>query len=224
MIELAKMIDYTFLKPNVLKSEIQKISEEAKEYGFYSVCIPPMWVSYAAKLLKNSSVKVGTVIDFPLGASNSEVKVYEAREAVQNGANEVDMVIHIGTLKSGHYKKVLMDIQAVVQAVDDKVAVKVTVETCTLTEEEIVKACELAKRADADFIKIFTNFASGVATVENITLIKQIVGSDIGIEVFGEIETKENVFQMVEAGATRIATLSGMALIRSRDVVDLQVN
>ncbi|MDR3157073.1 MAG: deoxyribose-phosphate aldolase [Lactobacillales bacterium] len=221
--ELAKIINHTFLRSDASKSEIQKISEEARKYGFYSVCIPPMWVSYAAELLKNNSVKVGTLIDFPLGASNSEVKVYEAKEAVQNSADEVDMVIHIGSLKSGHYKKVLMDIQAVIQAVDDEVDVKVTFETCTLTEEEIMKACELAKRAKADFVKISTAFVDCAATIENITLIKQVVGSNMGIEVFGGIETKEKASQMVEAGATRIATSSGVSWIRSAGIVDLQV-
>ena len=166
--ELAKYIDHTLLKADATKDKIEKLCEEAKEYGFASVCVNPAWVPLAAELLKGSEVKVCTVIGFPLGATTPEVKRFETENAIQNGAQEVDMVINIGALKSGDDELVKKDIQAVVEAAKGKALVKVIIETCLLTEEEKVKACKLSVEAGADYVKTSTGFSTGGATVEDI--------------------------------------------------------
>lgn len=213
---LAKVIDHTLLKPGVSQTEIQKAINEATYYEFYALCIAPMWVAYAAKILKDSKVKVCTVIGFPLGANTSEVKAYEAKEAVLNGADEVDMVINIAALKSGHYKKVVTDIQSAIEAVEGVAKVKVIIETGLLTDKEKVKACELAKQAKADFIKTSTGFVNGGANEKDVALIRKIVGLDFGIKASGGIYTAYKALAMIKAGATRIGTSAGVAILKDR--------
>lgn len=180
---------------------------------FFSVCVNPFWVALAKEKLKDSSVAVCTVIGFPLGANTSEVKGYEAADAIANGAAEVDMVINIGALKSKQYKKVLRDIQAVVEAVKNKALVKVIIETALLTDEEKIKACELAKEAGADFVKTSTGFSTGGATVEDIKLMRATVGPDMGVKASGGIHNSEEALEMIEAGATRIGTSAGVSIM-----------
>ena len=165
MMKYNKLIDHTILKPDATKEMVKKVIEEAKEYQFASVCVNPYWVSYCAKELIDSDVKVCTVIGFPLGANTSRVKAFETKEAIENGADEVDMVINIGALKDGNDDVVLNDIKAVVQAANGK-CVKVIIETCLLTDEEIITACKLAQEANAAFVKTSTGFSTGGATVE----------------------------------------------------------
>ncbi|MDR1473895.1 MAG: deoxyribose-phosphate aldolase [Lactobacillales bacterium] len=216
---LAKMIDHTLLKPNLNQVEVQKAIEEAKYYGFYALCVAPMWVAYAAENLRNSKVKVCTVIGFPLGANTSETKAYEAKEAILNGADEVDMVINIAALKSGHYKKVVTDIQVVVEAVKGTAKVKVIIETGLLTDKEKIKTCELVKQAKADFIKTSTGFVNGGANAKDITLIRKVVGVDMGIKASGKIFTADRALAMIKAGANRIGTSAGVAILKNLESV-----
>ncbi|MDR0921968.1 MAG: deoxyribose-phosphate aldolase [Lactobacillales bacterium] len=210
---LNKYIDHTILKADAAQDDVQKIIDEAIKYDFASVCINPTWVAYAAEKLQNSDVKVCTVIGFPLGATTSEVKAYETKDAIKNGADEVDMVINIGALKSGHYKKVGSDIKAVVDAADKDALVKVIIETSLLTDEEKVKACELAKQVGADFVKTSTGFSTGGATTADVALMRKTVGSDMGVKASGGIHTKEEAEAMIQAGATRIGTSAGVAIV-----------
>ncbi|GGD00121.1 deoxyribose-phosphate aldolase [Enterococcus wangshanyuanii] len=211
--ELNQMIDHTILKADATEEAVLNIIEEAKKYEFYSVCINPSWVAFAKERLAGSSVDVCTVIGFPLGANTSEVKAYEATDAINNGATEVDMVINIGALKSKQYKKVLKDIQAVVDAAKDKALVKVIIETALLTDEEKVKACELAKEAGADFVKTSTGFSTGGATVADIKLMRETVGPEMGVKASGGIHNEAEAVAMIEAGATRIGTSAGVAIM-----------
>ncbi len=212
--ELAKYIDHTLLKADATKDKIEKLCEEAKEYGFASVCVNPAWVPLAAELLKGSEVKVCTVIGFPLGATTPEVKRFETENAIQNGAEEVDMVINIGALKSGDDELVKKDIQAVVEAAKGKALVKVIIETCLLTEEEKVKACKLSVEAGADYVKTSTGFSTGGATVEDIKLMRETVGPELGVKASGGVRTREDALAMIEAGATRIGASSGIAIVK----------
>lgn len=211
--ELNQMIDHTILKANATEEDVLKIVEEAKEFNFFSVCINPFWVAFAKEQLAGMSVDVCTVIGFPLGANTSEVKAYEANDAINNGATEVDMVINVGALKSKQYKKVLKDIQGVVEAAKDRALVKVIIETALLTEEEKVKACELAKEAGADFVKTSTGFSTGGATAADIKLMRETVGPDMGVKASGGIHNKQEAMAMIEAGATRIGTSAGVAIM-----------
>ena len=190
--QLAKMIDHTILKPEADKASIEKLCKEALEYNFASVCINPTNVELAAKLLKGSEVKVCTVIGFPLGANTMEVKAFETKDAIAKGADEVDMVINIGRLKDKDYEYVEKDIKAVVDAADKKALTKVIIETCLLTEEEKVKACELAKKAGADFVKTSTGFSTGGATPEDIKLMRETVGPDMGVKASGGVRSIED--------------------------------
>lgn len=208
-----QMIDHTILKPDATKEMVKKVIEEAKTYQFASVCVNPYWVSYCAKELAGSDVKVCTVIGFPLGANTSSVKAFETKEAIENGADEVDMVINIGALKDGNYDVVLKDIKAVVQEANGK-CVKVIIETCLLTDEEIVTACKLAQDANATFVKTSTGFSTGGATVEAVALMKETVGSTLQVKASGGIKTKEDLKAMVDAGANRIGTSAGVALVK----------
>lgn len=208
-----QMIDHTILKPDATKKMVKKVIEEAKTYQFASVCVNPYWVSYCAKELAGSDVKVCTVIGFPLGANTSSVKAFETKEAIENGADEVDMVINIGALKDGNYDVVLKDIKAVVQEANGK-CVKVIIETCLLTDEEIVTACKLAQDANATFVKTSTGFSTGGATVEAVALMKETVGSTLQVKASGGIKTKEDLKAMVDAGANRIGTSAGVALVK----------
>ena len=208
----AAMIDHTLLKPEATKNQIEKLCEEAKKYEFASVCVNPTWVNYSAQLLKGTNVKVCTVIGFPLGATTSEVKAFETKDAIAKGAEEIDMVINIGALEDGNETLVRDDIKAVVDAANGTL-VKVIIETCLLTEEEKVKACELAVEAGADFVKTSTGFSTGGATAEDIALMRKTVGPDIGVKASGGVRSLEDMKKMVESGATRIGASSGVAIV-----------
>lgn len=211
--EIAPLIDHTLLKPNATEQEIIKLCEEAKKYGFASVCVNPAYVSLCKQLLKDTNVKVCTVVGFPLGATTPTVKAIEAKEAIANGADEVDMVINIGALKSGNYQLVLDDIKAVREATRGKI-LKVIIETAYLTREEKIKACELAKEAGADFVKTSTGFGPSGATVEDVMLMKSVVGPKMGVKASGGIRTLEDALKMVKAGATRIGASASVAIVR----------
>ncbi|WP_141431481.1 deoxyribose-phosphate aldolase [Bacillus sp. 03113] len=210
---IAGFIDHTLLKANARKADIEKLCQEAKDFQFASVCINPTWVELASSLLKGTNVKVCTVIGFPLGATTSETKASETQHAIDNGAEEVDMVINIGALKDGEYEQVENDIQAVVQVAKGKAIAKVIIETCLLTEEEKVVACQLAVKAGADFVKTSTGFSTGGATVEDIKLMRKTVGPEIGVKASGGIRDLEDANKMIEAGATRIGASSGVAIV-----------
>lgn len=207
------MIDHTILKPEATEAAVQKIIDEAKEYNFFSVCINPCWVAFASEQLADTDVAVCTVIGFPLGANIPEVKAYEAADAIKNGANEVDMVINIGALKSQQYDHVRQDIQGIVDAAKGKALVKVIIETALLTDEEKVKACELAKEAGADFVKTSTGFSTGGAKVADIRLMRETVGPDMGVKASGGVHNAEEALAMIEAGATRIGASTGVAIV-----------
>ncbi|MBO0441403.1 deoxyribose-phosphate aldolase [Candidatus Enterococcus ikei] len=211
--ELNQMIDHTILKADAQEEDILRIIEEAKKYEFFSVCINPCWVALAKEHLAGTSADVCTVIGFPLGANTSEVKAYEATDAINNGATEVDMVINVGALKSKQYKKVLKDIQAVVDAAKGKALVKVIIETALLTDEEKIKVCELAKEAGADFVKTSTGFSTGGATVADVKLMRETVGPDMGVKASGGIHNEAEAKAMIDAGATRIGTSAGVAIM-----------
>jgi deoxyribose-phosphate aldolase len=213
---IAKMIDHTLLKADTTKTQIVKLCEEAKQYGFASVCVNPTWVATAAELLKGTDVKVCTVIGFPLGANTPETKAFEAKNAIENGAAEVDMVINIGALKDGNDDLVERDIRAVVEAAKGKALVKVIIETCLLTEEEKVRACQLAVKAGADYVKTSTGFSTGGATTEDVALMRKTVGPNIGVKASGGVRDIKSAMAMIEAGATRIGTSSGVAIVAGK--------
>lgn len=210
---ISKYIDHTILKPDTTKEAIIKVCDEAKEYGFYSVCVNPYYVSLVKDQLKDSDVKVTSVIGFPLGASVSKVKAYEASVAVEDGANEIDMVINIAALKNKEYDYVLDDIKAVVNAINGRAILKVIIENCLLNEEEKIKACELSKEAGANFVKTSTGFSSGGAKYEDVKLMREIVGADLGVKASGGVRTTEDAKLMIEAGATRIGASSSIAIV-----------
>jgi deoxyribose-phosphate aldolase len=210
---VVRMIDHTLLKAEATKEEIVKLVEEAKEYLFASVCVNPTWVRTAAEMLSDTpEVKVCTVIGFPLGASTPETKAFETTNAIENGANEIDMVINIAALKDQQDELVERDIRAVVEAAKGKAIVKVIIETCLLTKEEKVRACELSVKAGADFVKTSTGFSTGGATVEDIRLMRETVGPEIGVKASGGVRSREDALAMVEAGATRIGASSGVSI------------
>lgn len=214
MLKLNSYIDHTLLKPDAKKEQIQQLCEEAREYSFASVCVNPTWVSYAKECLTDSYVKVCTVIGFPLGATTPEVKAFEAKNAINNGAEELDMVINIGALKNKDDELVEKDICAVVEAAKGKALVKVIIETCLLTDEEKVRACKLAKKAGAHFVKTSTGFSTGGASFEDVRLMRETVGEEMGVKASGGIRTTYDALKMIEAGATRIGTSSGVAIIK----------
>ena len=207
-----KLIDHTLLNANASKNDITKLCDEAMQYDFASVCVNPVWVSYCAEYLKESDVRVCTVIGFPLGANTSKVKAYEAKMAIEEGADEVDMVINIGALKAGDMDTVYQDIQAVVDASQGH-CVKVIIETCLLTDEEKVLACQQAMKAKATFVKTSTGFSTGGATVHDVALMKQTVGDHCEVKASGGVKTFEDMEAMVNAGASRIGTSSGISLM-----------
>lgn len=212
--ELGNKIDHTVLKADTTKEQVIKVCEEAKTYGFYSVCINPAWVKEAAKQLAGSEVDVCTVIGFPLGASTSVVKAFETKDAIENGATEVDMVINIGALKDGNDDLVKSDIAAVVEAARGKALVKVIIETSLLTEEEKVRACKLAVAAGTDYVKTSTGFSTGGATVEDIALMRKTVGPEIGVKASGGVRDQATAQAVVDAGATRIGASAGIAIVQ----------
>lgn len=210
-----KLIDHTLLKANASKNDITKLCDEAMQYDFASVCVNPVWVSYCAEYLKESDVRVCTVIGFPLGANTSKVKAYEAKMAIEEGADEVDMVINISALKAGDMDTVYQDIQAVVDASQGH-CVKVIIETCLLTDEEKVLACQQAMKAKATFVKTSTGFSTGGATVHDVALMKQTVGDHCEVKASGGVKTFEDMEAMVNAGASRIGTSSGISLMNHK--------
>ena len=210
--EIASMIDHTLLKANATQEEIGKLCEEAKKFGFASVCVNPAYVALASELLKDSPVKVTTVVGFPLGATTPTAKAIEARDAIAAGADEVDMVINIGALKSGNFSLVLDDIKGVREATRGKI-LKVIIETALLTKEEKIKACELAKQAGADFVKTSTGFSTGGATVEDVRLMREVVGPSMGVKASGGIRTLEDAHAMKQAGATRIGASASVKIV-----------
>ena len=207
-----RYIDHTLLKPESTQTQIDKLIAEAVEYQFASVCVNPTWVSYAAKALKGTEVNVCTVIGFPLGANTSSVKAFETKDAVANGADEIDMVINIGQLKSEQYDAVEADIRAVVEASGDKL-VKVIIETCLLTDGEKVKACQLAVAAGADYVKTSTGFSTAGANIADVTLMRKTVGPNIGVKAAGGTRSYADAEAFIKAGATRIGTSAGVAIV-----------
>lgn len=211
----AKLIDHTILKPVASQEDVRRICEEAKEHGFFSVCINPYWVAYAKELLKGTDVKVCTVIGFPLGANTTAVKEYETQDALKNGADEIDMVINLGALKSGDYDTVLKDIAAVRKACEGKI-LKVIIETSQLTDEEKVKACGLSAEAGADFVKTSTGFTGGGATAADVALMRKTVPAHMQVKASGGIRSRADFDAMVAAGATRIGASSGVKIIEGK--------
>ncbi|WP_088072357.1 deoxyribose-phosphate aldolase [Gottfriedia luciferensis] len=209
-----KLIDHTVLKADTTKAQIEKLCHEAKEHNFASVCVNPTWVSLCANLLKGSEVLVCTVIGFPLGANTKEVKAFETKNAIENGAQEVDMVINIGALKDKDHDAVEQDIAAVVNAAKGKALVKVIIETSLLTNEEKEIASKLSVKAGADFVKTSTGFSTGGATIEDVALMRKAVGPDIGVKASGGVRDIASVNEMVKAGATRIGTSNGITIVQ----------
>lgn len=212
--DFATYIDHTLLKAETKKEEILKLCEEARQYLFASVCVNPTWVKTTADELQGSPVKVCTVIGFPLGASTTEVKVFETEDAIKNGADEIDMVINIGALRNGDDTIVKNDIESVVQAAKGKAIVKVIIETSLLTEQEKRKACELSVMAGADFVKTSTGFSTGGATVEDVKLMRAVVGPEMGVKASGGVRSFEDMKKMIDAGATRIGASSGVQIMK----------
>ncbi|MEY2192522.1 deoxyribose-phosphate aldolase [Neobacillus sp. BF23-41] len=213
---IAAMIDHTLLKPEATRQQIESLCQEAKEYKFASVCVNPTWVVTAKELLQGSGVMVCTVIGFPLGAATSETKAFETKNAIENGAEEVDMVINIGALKDHNDELVEKDIRAVVEAAKGKAHTKVIIETSLLTKEEKIRACELSVKAGADFVKTSTGFSTGGATAEDIALMRKTVGPDLGVKASGGVRNTEDVQKMIEAGATRIGASSSIAIVKGQ--------
>jgi len=211
-------IDHTLLKPEASRDDIVQLCREAAENCFASVCVNPTWVTLCAELLKDSQVKVCTVVGFPLGATLPEVKAFETRRCVQNGAREIDMVINIGALKSRDHALVERDIRAVVEACGPHVVSKVILEMTLLTQEEKIAGCSLAKAAGADFVKTSTGFAGGGATLDDVKLMREVVGANMGIKAAGGIRNQEDARKMIEAGATRLGTSASIKIVRGEKV------
>lgn len=214
--DIAKYIDHTVLAADARKEKIEALCKEAYQHGFASVCVNSCWVSLAAKLLEGTEVKVCTVVGFPLGAMDSVSKADEARNAVRNGADEIDMVINIGFLKSGMYDEALEDIREVRKATEGK-TLKVIIETCLLTDEEKKKACELSEEAGADFVKTSTGFSTGGATVEDVALMKSVVGDRLRVKASGGIRDYKTAKAMIEAGASRIGASAGVRIVEEQN-------
>lgn len=214
--EIAAMIDHTLLKAFATPAQIEQLCKEAAEYHFASVCVNPAYVALAAKLLKGTGVKVCTVIGFPLGANTSAVKAFEAKDAIANGAEEVDMVINVGTMKAGDYELVEKDIKAVVDAANGTL-VKVIIETCYLTDEEKVLACKAAAKAGADFVKTSTGFGTGGATPADVALMRSSIPDSMKVKASGGVHNYEEAMAVVEAGASRIGASAGMAIVAAAE-------
>lgn len=211
---LASLIDHTLLKPDASRAEVEQLCREAAQFCFASVCVNPNWVALCREMLRNSGVKVCTVIGFPLGAHLPDVKAYETRRAIEQGAEEVDMVINIGALKSKDYALVEQDIHGVVQAAGKSAMVKVILETTLLTHDEKIMGCSLSKAAGADYVKTSTGFAGGGATVEDVQLMRETVGPEMGVKASGGVRTRDDAEKMVAAGATRLGASAGVKIIR----------
>ena len=212
---LAKYIDHTLLKTDAQRADVAKLIEEAKAYHFASVCVSPIWVSYVSEAIRATGIKTCTVIGFPQGATPSAVKAFETKQAVADGADEVDMVIAVGRLKDSDDAYVKADIEAVVQAAGGKALTKVIIETCLLTDEEKRRACLLAKEAGADFVKTSTGFAAGGATAADVRLMRECVGETMGVKAAGGIRSRADAEAMLAAGATRLGTSSGVKIVEA---------
>jgi deoxyribose-phosphate aldolase len=217
--KINKYIDHTVLKATTVKEDIVKLCQEAKEYGFFSVCVNGCYVSLASEELRGTDVKIAAVVGFPLGAMSSEAKVFEAKKCIEDGASEIDMVINVGLLKSGENKLVEDEIRAVKEAIGDKV-LKVIIETCYLTEKEKRTACQLSLNANADFVKTSTGFGTGGATFEDVALMKEVVGDRAQIKASGGVRDLETAMKYIEMGVTRLGTSSGVMLVTSGKAKD----
>lgn len=213
---IAALIDHTILKADATEEQVIKVCQEAIEYKFASVCVNSCYVPLAADMLKDSGVKVCSVVGFPLGAMSAMAKAAEAKEAIENGANEVDMVINVGALKSKKLEYVKCDIAAVVAIAKGRSLVKVIIETCLLTDEEKVEVCKLAKSVGADFVKTSTGFGTGGATVEDVALMRKTVGNEMGVKASGGIRDFETAMKMIEAGASRIGASASVAMVKGK--------
>ena len=211
--DIAKYIDHTILKPEATVEDVKRLCREAKEYSFASVCVNGCYAKLVSTELAGSEVKTCVVVGFPLGAMTKEAKAFETSQAIENGASEIDMVINVGALKSKDYKFVKEDIEAVVNAAKGKALVKVIIETCLLTDEEKVKACEIAKEAKADFAKTSTGFSTGGATKEDIALMRKTVGPDLGVKASGGVRDFKAAMDMINAGASRIGSSNSIAIV-----------
>jgi deoxyribose-phosphate aldolase len=215
--ELNRFIDHTLLKADASQLQIQKLCEEARDYKFVSVCVNSYYVKYAVNFLSGSEVKVCTVVGFPLGASTMETKRFEAMKAMAEGAKEIDMVINISAIKSGHWQYVLDDMSSLAQVCHNQGGIlKVILETCLLTEDEKKRACELAIKAGVDFVKTSTGFSSAGATVEDIQLMRSIVGATMGVKASGGIRDTEAALKMIKAGATRLGTSASVGIVHNK--------
>lgn len=212
--ELKKYIDHTILSTDATEQQLDKLIAEAKEYDFMSVCVSPIWVSKCAQALKDTDVKVCTVIGFPQGTHTTATKVFETKDAIANGATEVDMVIPVGLLKQGNLDAVRADIAGVVEAAKGKALTKVIIETCLLTDEEIVTVCQIAKEVGADFVKTSTGFSTAGATEHAVALMRKTVGPDMGVKASGGVRTLDDAKAMIAAGANRIGTSNGVAIVK----------
>ena len=211
---IASYIDHTLLKPDATGEQIDRLCAEAKEYGFASVCVNPYYVARCVKNLKGSDVKVCTVVGFPLGATTMETKVFETLQAVASGAQEIDMVMNVCAMKSGHTKAIEQEIQALAAAVEDKAILKVIIETCLLTDEEKTQACRIARRSGAQFVKTSTGFSTGGATVEDVALMKKAAGANVKVKASGGIRDYATAKAMIEAGADRIGVSAGVSIVK----------
>lgn len=215
MIKFSKYFDHTILKPDATKEEVIKVCDEAKEYGFASVCVNECYTELVSKELQGTDVEVCVVVGFPLGASSGEAKAAETRLAVEKGADEIDMVINVGALKDELYDVVEADIKAVRKACEGK-TLKVIIETCLLTDEEKVKACEISVKAGADFVKTSTGFSTGGATVKDVALMRKTVGESVGVKASGGIRDYETAIAMIEAGANRLGTSATVKIVNEK--------
>lgn len=211
--ELAKYIDHTVLKPDADDPALDKLCNEAKQYGFKAVCVNSSRVPYVVEKLSGTGVEICSVVGFPLGAMSSQAKAFEAKQAMDHGATEIDMVLNIGWLKSGEIEMAKEDIRTVRQQIRDDIVLKIIIETCLLTEEEKVKACEISKEAGADFVKTSTGFSSGGATLEDVALMRKVVGPDMGVKASGGIKDYATAIVMIQAGATRLGVSAGVAIV-----------
>lgn len=209
-----KLFDHTILKADATRKDVKRVCDEAMAYSFCSVCVNSYYVPYVANLLHGSDVKICSVVGFPLGAMSTRAKALEAKIAVMDGADEIDMVINVGALKDRDYSVVLEDIKAVKEACGEHI-LKVIIETCLLTDDEKVKACELAKEAGADFVKTSTGFSSAGAKVEDVRLMRETVGPDMGVKASGGIHDKEFAKELVDAGANRLGTSATIEIVES---------
>ena len=212
-VELNRFIDHTILKPEATSEDVKRVCDEAKRFNFFSVCVNTHFVPLVAGELEGTNIKVCSIAGFPLGAMDSEAKAYEARRAVENGADEIDMVINIGALKGGEYEHVLSDIRGVVSACGGRALVKVIIEAAVLSEEEKITACRLAVEGGAFFVKTSTGFGPPGASVEDVRIMRKAVGPDFGVKASGGIRTAEFALELIEAGATRIGTSSGVQIM-----------